>query len=66
MTRKEKIKDAEVSLAVAKERLVQAAVAKDRAIREFNVAEGEFTRYAELLGRLAYGGGDTESEGADR
>jgi hypothetical protein len=56
MTRQEQVKDAEVSLSIAKERLVQAAVSRERAVREFNIAEAEHTKWAELLGRLAYGG----------
>lgn len=59
MTREQKIKDAELGLAVAKARLIEAVRAHERAVAGLVDAESEHAKYAELLGRLAYNAGGT-------
>lgn len=61
MTRTEEIKDCEISLAIAKTRLVATAVDLERAQVAHRHAEIDFANHSERLGRLAYAAGQTGS-----
>lgn len=57
MTREEQIKDCEMGLAVAKERLIRAVLEVERANVALREANADYATYAEKLGRLAYESG---------